>query len=115
MLKANVYGFVQGVGYRLFVNQFANKRGIKGYVKNLSNGSVEVVADGIRADLDDLLKHLNKGPFFAKVQRVDYSFSHKNGNFMSFEIIRESNYFMDQIKAYYRFFLNIISNARITK
>lgn len=115
MLKAKVNGFVQGVSYRAFVKRIADQKGIKGYVKNLSDGSVEVVADGLKDDLEDLLKHLKVGPLLAKVSRVDYSFLTKNGNFMSFEIVRDSSYIVDQIKAYYRFFINIISNARISK
>lgn len=93
----------------------ADEKGIKGYVKNLSDGSVEVVAEGTKDMLDNLFEDLKKGPFFAKVSGVDYFFSSKNGNFMSFEIVRDSNYLVDQIKAYYRFFVNIISNARISK
>jgi len=115
MLKAKVFGFVQGVNYRAFVKKFADEKGIKGYVKNLSDGSVEVMADGIKADLDTLLDHMRKGPIFAKVAYVDYSFSLKNGNFMSFKIVRDRSYLLDQIKAYHRFFSNIISNARNSK
>lgn len=115
MLKAKIFGFVQGVSYRAFVKKLADQKGIKGYVKNLSDGSVEVMADGIREDLLELVDHLKKGPIFAKVSRVDYSFYDKNGNFMSFKIVRDSSYLIDQIKAYYHFFLNIISNARKSK
>jgi len=115
MLKAKVSGFVQGVNYRAFVKRFADANGIKGYVKNLSDGTVEVMGEGLQKDLEDLVKILKTGPRFAKVSRVDYSFSLKNGKFISFEIMRDSNYLIDQIKAYYRFFVNIISNARISK
>ncbi len=107
MLKAKISGFVQGVSYRAFVKKFADQKGIKGYVKNLSDGSVEVVADGIRDDLLELVDHLKKGPIFAKVSRVDYSFFGKNGNFMSFKIVRDSSYLIDQIKAYRIFLKNI--------
>lgn len=115
MLKAKISGFVQGVSYRAFVKKFADQKGIKGYVKNLSDGSVEVVADGIKDDLLELVDYLKKGPIFAKVSRVDYSFFGKNGNFMSFKIVRDRSYLIDQVKAYYRFFTNIISNARKSK
>ncbi|PIR42470.1 acylphosphatase [candidate division WWE3 bacterium CG_4_9_14_0_2_um_filter_35_11] len=115
MLKAKVFGFVQGVNYRVYAKKSADLKGIKGYVKNLSDGNVEVVADGTKEALDSFVEDLKKGPMFAKVSRVDYSFSSKDGNFMSFEIVRDSNYLVDQIKAYYRFLANIISNARSSK
>ena len=115
MLKAKISGFVQGVSYRVFVKKFADQKGITGHVKNLSDGSVEVVADGMKDDLLELVDHLKKGPLFAKVSRVDYSFFDKNGNFISFEIVRDRSYLLDQVKAYYRFFVNIISNARNSK
>ena len=114
MLKAKIFGFVQGVNYRAFVKKIADQKGIKGYVKNLSDGSVEVVADGIKDDLLELVDHLKKGPIFAKVSRVDYSFFDKNGNFMSFKIVRDSSYLIDQVKAYYRFFMNIVRKLRLS-
>ena len=113
MLKAKVFGFVQGVNYRAFVKKFADEKGIKGYVKNLSDGSVEVMADGIKADLDTLLDHMRKGPIFAKVAYVDYSFSLKNGNFMSFKIVRDRSYLLDQIEAYHRFFISVACKLRL--
>ena len=115
MLKAKAFGFLQGVNYRVFGKKFAEMNGIVGYVRNLSDGSVEVVADGTKDDLDALLDHMKKGPTFAKVAHVDYSFALKNGNFMSFEIVRDDSYLVDQIKAYYRFYSNIIANARSSK
>ncbi len=46
-----VHGFVQGVGYRAYVSSIANKYGIKGYVKNMPDGSVEILASGNKAAL----------------------------------------------------------------
>jgi acylphosphatase len=52
-----VHGFVQGVGYRSYVRTMAIKYGIKGSVKNLSNGSVKILAYGT----DDFIKEFEKG------------------------------------------------------
>jgi acylphosphatase len=63
MLRAVVYGRVQGVGFRFFVQDEAAKLGLTGYARNLSNGrSVEVVAEGPTPALDRLLASLRRGP-----------------------------------------------------
>ena len=112
MLKAKVNGFVQGVNFRKSVKKYADELGLIGFVENLEDGSVLVVADGNRPDLDKLLAFLYIGPIFAKVGAVDYAFIDKDGNFMSFEIRRKDDFFVDQIRAYLRFIRNIISNAK---
>ena len=56
-----VLGRVQGVYYRKFVAQAAMKKQIRGFVKNLPDGSVEVVAELFDEDLEDFLTLLKKG------------------------------------------------------
>lgn len=65
-----VTGRVQGVGFRFFTLQEAGKIGVKGYVRNRSEGSVEVVAVGTQAQIDVLKTCLQKGPFYSSVQSV---------------------------------------------
>ncbi|GCE25293.1 hypothetical protein KDA_07770 [Dictyobacter alpinus] len=65
-----VVGLVQGVGFRYFVVQRAHALGIHGYVRNDSNGDVEVVAQGTRSALEQLLALLRQGPSAAQVQDV---------------------------------------------
>lgn len=65
-----VTGRVQGVGYRNFVEHLANKIAIAGYVRNLSDGSVEVLAMGTQENLFKLRKGLEKGPMMARVSGV---------------------------------------------
>lgn len=66
-----VKGIVQGVGFRYFVLRVARSLGLKGYVKNLYDGSVEVVAIGDNDSLNVLEKELKKGPPMAVVYSVD--------------------------------------------
>lgn len=61
-------GRVQGVGFRYFVLEEARKYGIKGYVKNMPGGSVEVDAEGEREQLDPFLNVCRQGPPAAKVE-----------------------------------------------
>jgi acylphosphatase len=66
-----VHGRVQGVGYRYFVQYAANSLGMKGWVRNLDDGSVEVYAIGSQAEHDQLSGHLRKGPSMADVRGME--------------------------------------------
>ena len=69
-LHAYVDGWVQGVGYRYFVVNNAFALGLRGYVRNLSDGSVEVLAQGTRPTLERLLTILQRGPSAAEVHEI---------------------------------------------
>lgn len=68
-----VRGRVQGVGFRYFVQKTADSIGVKGYARNLDDGTVEVYAMGNDEQLSALAGHLWKGPRFADVRHVDES------------------------------------------
>jgi acylphosphatase len=65
-----VSGMVQGVGYRYFARQAAQRLGLAGYVKNLRDGRVEVYAIGPRSLLSSLRAELERGPSGASVASV---------------------------------------------
>ena len=71
VLHALVRGRVQGVGFRWFVRQRARELGVRGWVRNRSDGSVEVQADGESAALEALRASLAAGPPGAHVTAVD--------------------------------------------
>ena len=66
-----VSGRVQGVGFRFFAEHTASSLGIGGYVRNLSDGRVEVYAIATAEQTDALRNALRRGPRMAVVQRVD--------------------------------------------
>ena len=66
-----VRGRVQGVGFRNFVKREAELAGLRGWVRNLDDGNVEVWAQGARAELDALQGRLWEGPRWAEVRGVD--------------------------------------------
>jgi len=73
-MKANRYlvtGRVQGVGFRFFVEEEATSVGVTGWVRNLADGRVEVLAAGDDAQLGQLEKKLWEGPPLARVTSVD--------------------------------------------
>jgi acylphosphatase len=85
-LHATVRGRVQGVGFRLFAERRARDLDLKGWVRNLADGvTVEVVAEGRRADLEAFVEQLKQGPRLAEVEAVDVSWIEAGGQFLSFQ------------------------------
>src|SRR5712675_1061444 len=68
-----VRGRVQGVGFRWFVEREAHILGIAGWVRNRSDGTVEVLAMGTRDQLSGLRSRLHQGPRASRVDEVDES------------------------------------------
>jgi acylphosphatase len=85
-LEVTVGGRVQGVGYRYFVIARAMRLGLTGWVSNEQDGSVQVVAEGPRADLDDLLDELREGPPSALVEYVAEDWLPYTGRWSDFSI-----------------------------
>ncbi len=84
---AVVSGLVQGVGFRYFVLRSAAAGGLNGYVKNLCNGDVEVVAEGERHELAALLEDLRVGPRSAMVRDVRVEWIPAVGNMEGFQVL----------------------------
>jgi acylphosphatase len=76
---ARLRAVVQGVGYRDFVSREARRMRLKGYVRNASDGSVEIEAEGRRTELEQLLERLREGPPMAEVRRVDVAWDAARG------------------------------------
>ncbi len=86
LLHAVFSGVVQGVGFRFFVERKAKELGIRGYVRNLPDGTVEVVAEADEEKLKRFFDEIKEGPPLAKVTGVRYEFLDKEGGFKDFEI-----------------------------
>lgn len=85
-LYAVVVGYVQGVGFRYFVVEKAQHLGLRGYVRNQTNGDVEVVAQGTRPVLEHLLVALRQGPSAAQVHEVYTTWRHPTQHLSGFHI-----------------------------
>jgi acylphosphatase len=85
-VKVTVSGRVQGVGYRYFVFQHARQLDLKGYVKNLAGGDVEVYVEGDKPVIMKLLKLLQRGPGFAYVTDLDLDWSDPSDSYKEFDI-----------------------------
>lgn len=85
-LDATVRGRVQGVGFRMFVLDRATGQELRGWVANLPDGSVRVVAEGPERALGRLLADLREGPRGAHVEAVDEAWLPASGEFERFGI-----------------------------
>lgn len=81
-----VRGRVQGVFFRASTQREAKRLGLTGWVKNRSDGSVEVLAEGEEDELKELIAWANRGPSAARVERVDVRWRSFSGDFFDFRI-----------------------------
>ncbi len=85
-LQAIVYGRVHGVFFRDFVSRQARQIGLTGYVHNLPDGTVEVLAEGERKQLEELVGYLRVGPPAARVEKVATNWSEYTGKYSGFSV-----------------------------
>ena len=85
-LEAIVRGRVHGVFYRAYVETRAEELKLAGYVRNRSDGTVEVRVEGERAQLEKLLEYLKTGPPAARVENVEAEWAAYTGEFTKFSV-----------------------------
>lgn len=85
-LHAIVQGQVQGVNFRSTTVTQARRLRLKGWVRNLPDGSVEVLAEGPRSSLSELLQFLRHGPTAARVSDVQPDWRPATRSFDEFEV-----------------------------
>lgn len=81
-----VCGIVQGVGFRAFTKRIADAFELKGYVRNLINGSVEIEVEGDEKRIKKFIKTLKEGPVYAQVEAVHIK-PVPTKNYTQFEIL----------------------------
>jgi len=84
---ATVHGIVQGVGFRYYVRRRAKELGICGHVRNMPSGTeIEVIAEGERAGLNELVKLLQAGPSMSRVDKMDIEWLQYKNAFTGFDL-----------------------------
>lgn len=86
-MYCRVHGKVQGVMFRSFVVKLADRMRLKGYVKNMPDGTVEVVAQGGEHDLRRFVEHMRHGSSTAHVTEVDDDMRKPTESYASFEVV----------------------------
>lgn len=78
---------MQIVMYRSFVRGKAHSLGLVGTVRNLKDGSVEIIAQGNKEKLEKFIEHLQSGPLFSRVDNVTVEWRRPSTTFDDFNII----------------------------
>ena len=81
-----IHGHVQGVAYRAFARASALKCGVRGGVRNLTDGGVEIEAEGEQEAIETFVESLKVGPPLAKVQALDVEWQSPTGLPVDFQI-----------------------------
>lgn len=70
-IRVRIHGRVQGVGYRAWTASHAQKRGLKGWVRNRIDGTVEALFKGDETMVREMIQHCWDGPLVSKVTAID--------------------------------------------
>lgn len=90
MIRAHIFieGRVQGVFYRDWTRRTAQSLGLTGWVKNLADGRVEAVFEGVKEKIEEMVEKCNESPYHAGVEHIDVSWEKATKEFGIFEIIK---------------------------
>lgn len=80
-------GHVQGVGFRFTVRRVATGFEVAGVVRNLSDGRVELVAEGARVELEAFREAIRDSGLAANIRREDVNWTEAQNEFRGFEIV----------------------------
>lgn len=86
--KFLISGEVQGVGYRYFAQRSSARHQVKGYVKNLADGRVEVWVEGSQRAVNEFRMDLAAGPAYSNVTGVEELVGEPTGRYSTFRIER---------------------------
>ena len=86
--KFLISGLVQGVGFRYFVQRASARHQVRGYVRNLDDGRVEVLAEGGGKAVEEFKKDLAAGPTGSRVGEIEEIVQEPSGLYPAFRIER---------------------------
>jgi len=87
-VKLLVKGTVQGIFFRKFVKENADSLGLKGFVRNLETGNVEIFAEGEKDKIDEFLGKTKQGPAHSQIKEVLVEDKKFSGEYPDFKILR---------------------------
>lgn len=86
-LKIIFTGIVQGIFFRNFIKENAEKLNIKGYTRNLSNGELEMIIEGRDENINEMIKICEKGPIHSEIKNINIQ-EIKHQGFKEFKILK---------------------------
>ena len=85
-VRIHITGIVQGVFFRIFIKDNAEKKNVKGFTRNLEDGRVEVFLEGDADDVNSMVELCKKGPKHAQIKKVNVKIEKFQG-FKEFKIL----------------------------
>lgn len=86
--RAVIQGTVQGIFFKQYIKDYADKMKIRGFVRDLENGTVEVVAEGEGDSLKDIISKIREGPKHSQIRNVDVEEKKWSGDYKEFKILK---------------------------
>ena len=86
--RFTISGDVQGVGFRFFTQRAAAQHQVTGFVRNLPDGRVETLAEGLPESIEGFKHDISTGPAYARVEKVEEESIEPTGRYPQFRIER---------------------------
>lgn len=87
-VRIHFRGTVQGIFFRQFIKEHADKRGIKGFARNLEDGRVEVWVQGEASMVDEMIEVCKIGPRHSQIKNVEVKEEKWQDDFKEFKVLR---------------------------
>ena len=84
-LRIKIKGVVQGVFFRKFIKENADELGVRGFVRNLEDGRIEIVIEGRDEKVNELLEKCKKGPKHSEIKEIEVE-EIKHQGFQDFKV-----------------------------
>ena len=81
-----IIGKVQGVGYRFFATRVARRLGLKGWIQNNRDSTVEAMVEGEKSAIDEWIEELKEGPRYAEVTKIEQESKEFSGKLPDFDV-----------------------------
>ncbi len=85
-VRIYIRGTVQGVFFRAFVKEHAERNNVKGFIRNLEDGRIEVFLEGDPSDVNKMIKLCNEGPKHSQIRKVEMK-PERFQEFKSFKVL----------------------------
>ena len=85
-VRLYISGIVQGVFFRIFIKENAEKLGVNGFVRNLEDGRVEVFLEGNSSEVNKMIELCQKGPKHTQIKNIELK-NEKHQGFRNFKVL----------------------------
>jgi len=81
-----IFGKVQGVGYRFYATRVARRLELRGWIRNLRDGTVDAAVEGEAQAIDEWIEELREGPRYAEITKIEQERKEYTGKLGDFDV-----------------------------